>query len=106
MTWIDESISQTAFDFYKHFHLSHGVGFLDCLIAATAHSHGYRLATLNLRHFTVLSGLQDGLPIKRSVRCPRPSARSPRPPTRHPAANFRLIAKRDRSMTCPVALPD
>jgi len=56
--WMDESISQTALDFYKQFHLSHGFGFLDCLIAATAIQHGYRLATLNLRHFTMLPGLQ------------------------------------------------
>ncbi len=56
--WIDESTSQTALEFYKRFHLSHGVGFLDCLIAATATQHGYRLATLNLKHFTMLPGLQ------------------------------------------------
>jgi predicted nucleic acid-binding protein len=56
--WLDETISQTAIDLYKRFHLSHGVGFLDCLIAATALRHGYRLATLNLRHFTILPGVQ------------------------------------------------
>jgi predicted nucleic acid-binding protein len=58
VVWIDESISQTALDSYKQFHLSHGVGFLDCLIAATALRHGLRLATLNLKHFTMLSGVQ------------------------------------------------
>ncbi|MBI5563299.1 MAG: type II toxin-antitoxin system VapC family toxin [Chloroflexi bacterium] len=62
IVWIDETISQTALDFYKQFHLSHGVGFLDCLIAATAIRHGYRLATLNLRHFTTLPGIQAERP--------------------------------------------
>jgi predicted nucleic acid-binding protein len=62
IVWIDESISQTALDFYKQFHLSHGVGFLDCLIAATAMRHGLRLATLNLKHFTMLLGLQSERP--------------------------------------------
>ena len=62
VVWIDESISQTALDFYKQFHLSHGVGFLDCLIAATAIRHGLRLATLNLKHFTMLPGLQAERP--------------------------------------------
>jgi predicted nucleic acid-binding protein len=60
--WLDETISQTAIDLYKRFHLSHGVGFLDCLIAATALRHGYRLATLNLRHFTILPGVQAERP--------------------------------------------
>jgi predicted nucleic acid-binding protein len=62
IVWIDESISQTALDFYKQFHLSHGVGFLDCLIAATALNHDLRLATLNLRHFTMLPGVQAERP--------------------------------------------
>ena len=62
MTWVDENISQTAFDLYRRFHLSRGVGFLDCLIAATATQHGYRLATLNLKHFTALPGVQAERP--------------------------------------------
>lgn len=62
VVWIDESISQAALDFYRRFHLSHGVGFLDCLIAATALQHGLRLATLNLRHFAMLPGVQAECP--------------------------------------------
>lgn len=49
--WITEEISQTALDFYKRYHLSHNVGFLDCLIAATAIVNGLQLATVNLKHF-------------------------------------------------------
>ncbi len=49
--WMSEEISQTALEFYKRYHLSHTVGFLDCLIAATATVNGLSLATLNLKHF-------------------------------------------------------
>ncbi len=62
VAWVDETISQAAFDLYKRFHLSHGVGFLDCLIAATAIRHGYRLATLDLKHFSALSSVQAERP--------------------------------------------
>jgi predicted nucleic acid-binding protein len=53
--WLDEAISEYALELYKTFHLSHGVGFLDCLIAATAIQNGLTLATLNLKHFAPLS---------------------------------------------------
>ncbi len=49
--WVSEEISQVALEFYKRYHLSHSVGFLDCLIAATATTTGLNLATLNLKHF-------------------------------------------------------
>jgi predicted nucleic acid-binding protein len=49
--WVSEEISQTALEFYRRFHLSHNVGFLDCLIAATARTTGLSLETLNLKHF-------------------------------------------------------
>jgi predicted nucleic acid-binding protein len=48
---VSEEISQVALDFYKRYHLSHNVGFLDCLVAATATANGFALATLNLKHF-------------------------------------------------------
>jgi len=38
------------------YHLSHGVGGLDCLIAAPAARLGLPLYTLNLRHFAPLLG--------------------------------------------------
>jgi predicted nucleic acid-binding protein len=58
VVWLDEDTSQTALQFYQRFHLSHGVGFLDCLIAATAIALGLRLTTLNLKHFAPFSDLQ------------------------------------------------
>ena len=38
------------------YHLSHGVGILDCLIAAPAHRLQLPLYTRNLKHFTPLLG--------------------------------------------------
>lgn len=58
IVWITEETSQMALEFYKRFHLSHGVGFLDCAIAATATGNGLRLATLNLKHFEQFPDLQ------------------------------------------------
>jgi predicted nucleic acid-binding protein len=55
--WLSEPISQTALEWYRLYHLSHGLGFLDCLIGATAYQHGLRLDTVNDRHFRMLPGL-------------------------------------------------
>ncbi len=49
--WVSEEISQEALEWYKRFHLSHRVGFLDCVIGATASQNGLQVATLNLKHF-------------------------------------------------------
>ncbi|MDL1909506.1 type II toxin-antitoxin system VapC family toxin [Chloroflexi bacterium CFX6] len=48
---ISGAISQTALDWYRQFHLSHGIGFLDCLIGASAHHYGLTICTLNDKHF-------------------------------------------------------
>lgn len=61
MVWVTQEVSQLALQFYKHYRLSHGVGFLDCLIAATASRNGLRLATLNLKHFAPF----PDLPVER-----------------------------------------
>jgi predicted nucleic acid-binding protein len=55
---LSERISRTALSWYRRFFLSHGVGFLDALIGATAVDHGLSLATLNTKHFTPLPGLR------------------------------------------------
>ena len=60
--WLDEAASQSALDLYRRFHLSHGTGFLDCLIAATATTHGLQVATLNLKHFAAFSAMQAEKP--------------------------------------------
>ncbi|MDZ4671527.1 MAG: hypothetical protein SH821_11720 [Phototrophicales bacterium] len=39
-----------------HFHLSHNIGILDCLIAAPAYRLQMPLYTLNVKHFSPLLG--------------------------------------------------
>ncbi len=51
IVWLSEDVSQMALELYKQFHLSHSVGFFDCLIATTALRNELRLAALNLKHF-------------------------------------------------------
>ncbi len=58
MMWISSGISQTAWEWYRQFHLSHGVGFLDCLIGASAYHHGIIVSTLNEKHFRPFPDLQ------------------------------------------------
>ena len=54
MIQVSGAVSQTAFEWYRQFHLSHGVGFLDCLIGASAHHYGLIVCTLNDKHFRPL----------------------------------------------------
>jgi len=58
MVWDSEMASRQAWEWYRQFHLSHGMGFLDCLIGAAACQHGLVLCTLNDRHFSPLPGLR------------------------------------------------
>jgi predicted nucleic acid-binding protein len=61
IVWISGAISPTALGWYRQFHLSHGVGFLDCLIGASAHHYGLIVCTLNDKHFHPF----PGLPVER-----------------------------------------
>jgi predicted nucleic acid-binding protein len=47
-----------AIGIYSPFCLSHGVGYLDLLIASVAVGHGLALATFNKKHFSNLPNLQ------------------------------------------------
>ncbi len=51
MIHISGAISQTALEWYRQLHLRHGVGFLDCLIGASAHHYDLIICTLNDKHF-------------------------------------------------------
>jgi predicted nucleic acid-binding protein len=55
---LTEDISRTALSWFERYHLSHGVGFLDSFIGATAANHNLTIATLNTKHFASLPGLQ------------------------------------------------
>ena len=58
MIQISGAISLTAGEWYRAYRLSQGIGFLDCLIGASAHHYGLTVCTLNDKHFRPLPDLQ------------------------------------------------
>jgi predicted nucleic acid-binding protein len=63
--WPSEQDHQRALADSAPLHLSHGLGVMDALIAATAVGQGLPLATLNIRHFRAVPGLQIVQPYTR-----------------------------------------
>jgi predicted nucleic acid-binding protein len=59
---VTETASHSALEWFQRLHLSHGVGFLDSLIAGTALTSDLILATLNTKHFDSFPGLQTERP--------------------------------------------
>lgn len=57
IVWPSEVESRQAIAHFRHLHLSHGVGLIDVLIAATALSYGVPLCTFNIKHFRHIPGL-------------------------------------------------
>ena len=55
---VESGDSMDALRWYRNFHLSQGIGFLDCFIAAAASRLGCTLYTLNTKHFRIVPGLQ------------------------------------------------
>jgi predicted nucleic acid-binding protein len=55
--WPAQADCQQALQDFAAFHLSHGVGLLDALIAHTAVGLGEPLATFNVKHYGVIAGL-------------------------------------------------
>lgn len=55
---IDKKISDSAIELMKQFCLSHGLRFLDALIAATAIENKLVLITGNVKHFRFIKGLE------------------------------------------------
>lgn len=55
---IESSDSLNALQWYQDFHLSRGVGMLDCFIAAAASRLDCTLYTLNTKHFRIIPGLR------------------------------------------------
>jgi len=51
MLWISSATSVVAWEWYRHYRLSDGVGFLDCLIGASAYQYEIIVCTLNEKHF-------------------------------------------------------
>jgi len=55
---IDRKISHRSLKLLEDFHLSHGLRFLDGLIAATAIEHNFLLVTGNVKDFQCIKELQ------------------------------------------------
>ena len=55
---VDGLDSTRSLELFRRYRLSHGVGWLDCLIAATCLRRGLPIATLNDRHFSVFHDLR------------------------------------------------
>lgn len=63
--WPAEAHSARALSDFSALHLSHGLGLLDSLIAATAIGHGATLCTFNVKHYRAISGLSMLQPYDR-----------------------------------------
>lgn len=55
--YLNSKCCKLGLEWYNNFHLSQGVGFLDCLIAATAYDKNVPIATLNDKHFKQIRGI-------------------------------------------------
>jgi len=65
VVWPSAAECQTALEEFSTLHLSHGLGLLDALIAATAVGHGGVLNTFNERHYRMFPGLTTVRPYRR-----------------------------------------
>jgi predicted nucleic acid-binding protein len=55
---VESGDSIQALQWYRSYHLSLGVGFLDCLVAMAARRLDCPVYTLNTKHFSALPGLK------------------------------------------------
>ncbi len=62
--WGSESIHKKACEIVLQYGPSHGVGFFDALITATAMEEGLTLVTDNVKHFQMIKGLKVRKPGK------------------------------------------
>lgn len=65
VVWPTEADCRRAFADFAQFRLSHNLGLLDSLIAATAIGQGAMLCTFNVKHFQMLPGLTLEQPYMR-----------------------------------------
>ena len=65
IVWPSRAECQSALEQFSRLHLSHGLGLLDSLIAATAVGHGSVLNTFNERHYRMFPGLGIARPYDR-----------------------------------------
>jgi predicted nucleic acid-binding protein len=65
--WPTQADCARAFDDFTAYHLSHGIGILDALIAETAVGLNVELATFNEKHYGVVNALRTSHPYVRQV---------------------------------------
>ncbi len=65
VVWPSDADCQRALTDFRTLHLSHGLGLLDALIAATALGRGATLVTFNTRHFSPVAGLTTAQPYSK-----------------------------------------
>lgn len=63
--WPGEADCARAASDFATLHLSHGLGLLDALIAATALGRGATLCTFNVKHYRAVPGLALAQPYER-----------------------------------------
>ena len=63
--WPTEIDCTRALSDFATFHLSHGLGLLDALVAATAVGSSAALCTFNVKHYHIVPGLLTSQPYTR-----------------------------------------
>lgn len=63
--WPTEAECGRALADFMKYHLSHGLGMLDALIAACAIGHAVTLCTFNVKHYAAVPGLTTKQPYSR-----------------------------------------
>lgn len=63
---LDNAASELAVQYFRKFHLSHGIGVLDSLVAAIAVTNGLTLCSFNEKHYRAISELSLLQPYVRS----------------------------------------
>ena len=59
---VESGDSIQALQWYRSYHLSQGIGFLDCFVAAAARRLDCQVSTLNRKHFRAIPGLRATRP--------------------------------------------
>ena len=59
---VESGDSLQALEWYRSYHLSRGVGFLDCFVAGAARRLDCQVHTLNTKHFRAIPGLKTMRP--------------------------------------------
>ena len=59
---VESGDSVQALEWFRSYHLSRGVGFLDCFVAAAARRLNCQVYTLNTKHFKSIPGLKTTRP--------------------------------------------